>query len=115
MTLCNLHKTNLKNCEKDLGKVKEHIQYAKERQDTCYMRGDLKFWRAKKKELMQQYPFCWNSRKWLGFLASNPATCPYPLGNCEGCGYYEERKANAYLKRKDKVLKFIFGKKEVRK
>ena len=49
--ICHLHKVDLEECKKDLQKIKEHINYARERQDTCFMKGDLAGWRAQKKKL----------------------------------------------------------------
>lgn len=51
MIICNLHKVDLEECKKDLLKIKEHIDYARERQDTCFMKGDLAGWREQKKKL----------------------------------------------------------------
>lgn len=49
--ICHLHKIDVEECKKDLIKIKEHINYARERTDTCFMKGDLAFWRQQKKKI----------------------------------------------------------------
>jgi hypothetical protein len=56
----------------------------------------------------ERIPFCHNSRRWL-IGGHDPRTCPYRgLGATYcigvGCGYYEERKPTAYLKRRLRLL-----------
>jgi hypothetical protein len=60
-------------------------------------------------------PFCQNSRVWLDFcFYGAPKSCPYQSGkDCiyERCGYFEEKEASAYYKRKMKILQ-SFSKEE---
>lgn len=49
--ICHIHKVNLDICERSLQKIKDHINYAKERQCNAVMIGDLKFWRDQKKKI----------------------------------------------------------------
>jgi len=51
--------------------------------------------------------WCQNSRRWLVFMdliGRYPKTCPYN-GDCDGCGYFEERQPSKYLLRKEGLLK----------
>ena len=54
-------------------------------------------------------PWCHNTRIWLDFKSAVPNTCPHPESfyqrGCEDCGYYEEREATRYYKRKIKILR----------
>lgn len=50
--------------------------------------------------------FCTNSRRWLETMDLRviyPSTCPYG-GDCDRCGYLEEREPSNYLIRKKKLL-----------
>ena len=57
---------------------------------------------------MTKHAFCWNSRRWLVFMdlvGKYPATCPNK-GDCDGCGYFEEREPTEYLERKKRDIGF---------
>ncbi len=56
----------------------------------------------------QLFAYCHNSRRWLLFMdlaGHYPSTCPYE-GDCDRCGYFEERKPTKYLLRKRKNVGF---------
>ncbi|GAI45519.1 unnamed protein product [marine sediment metagenome] len=55
--ICHLHKVDLKICERSLQKIKDHINYAKERQCDAVMVGDLKFWRDQKKKIKKRWVY----------------------------------------------------------
>jgi len=54
------------------------------------------------------FGYCQNSRRWLLFMdmfGRYPASCPYD-GDCDECGYFEEKTATKYLLRKRKLVGF---------
>ncbi len=59
-----------------------------------------KCWNCGGEIMTKTQGFCLNSRLWLVFMDANdsyPRTCPYD-GDCDRCGYFEERKPSLYLK-----------------